>query len=475
MKLLKIRIPILLLVVIGVLLYLAAGAVAPFVRQPTIQAATGQNLDVSSFYGDTPLKERATIISQNGEALKERIRLISQAEEEIILSTFEFDADISGKKMISALMAAAERGVRVRVVADGMPSFLAIQGNPYFLAFSQQENVELRIYNPIRPWTPWKLMGRLHDKYLIVDDKAYILGGRNTYDFFLGDQKSHKNYDWDVLVWCEEAGEESSLHQVKAYFEEIWANKECRTFGPGRVSRRNLAVQRAEQELREQYQTLLSENSSWFEQRDYAATTVPVNQIQLVSNPTHIYAKEPVVFYTITELMKRGKEEVIFHTPYIICNDWMLERLGEVCASVPKVWMMTNSVANNGNPFGAFDYEDHKRKILEEGVQILEYDGGISYHGKCFTVDDRISAVGSFNWDMRSAYLDTELMLVIDSKELNAQLRKEMFVYEEQSLKVVDETAYDLPEDVVPQEVSSKSRLQMKLIRFFAGWARFLM
>ena len=66
------------------------------------------------------------------------------------------------------------------------------------------------------------------------------------------------------------------------------------------------------------------------------------------------------------------------------------------------------------------------RKILETGVGILEYDGGVSYHGKCFVMDGRLSGIGSFNWDMRSAYLDTELMLVIDSEGLNAELRREM-------------------------------------------------
>mgnify|MGYP002248664529 FL=1 len=133
--------------------------------------------------------------------------------------------------------------------------------------------------------------------------------------------------------------------------------------------------------------------------------------------------------------MKQAKEEVVFHTPYVICDTWMLEQLEAVCAQVDTA-MMTNSVANNGNPFGAMDYQKHKGEILDTGVEILEYDGGVSYHGKCFTMDDRISGVGSFNWDMRSAYLDTELMLVIDSVPLNQQLREEMERYERDTLEV---------------------------------------
>ena len=102
--------------------------------------------------------------------------------------------------------------------------------------------------------------------------------------------------------------------------------------------------------------------------------------------------------------MKQAEEKVFFHTPYIICDDWMLQQLQEVCSQVDQVCMMTNSVANNGNPFGAMDYQRYKGKILDTGVQILEYDGGVSYHGKCFAIDDRIASIGSFNWDMTVSY-----------------------------------------------------------------------
>lgn len=58
-----------------------------------------------------------------------------------------------------------------------------------------------------------------------------------------------------------------------------------------------------------------------------------------------------------------------------------------VCKTVT---MMTNSVANNGNPFGATDYDMFKQKVLDTGVQILEYDQGVSYHGKCFVIGEEM-------------------------------------------------------------------------------------
>ena len=182
---------------------------------------------------------------------------------------------------------------------------------------------------------------------------------------------------------------------------------------------------------------MLTEHPEWFSDIDYKKITTSADKITLISNPTGIYPKEPIVFYTITELMKNARQSVSFHTPYILCNDWMTERLTEICKKVPEVRMMTNSIANNGNPFGAMDYRANKSKLLDTGIQILEYDGGISYHGKCFIIDNRLSAIGSFNWDMRSAYLDTELMLVIDSEKLSQQIHETESDYMEKSKEVL--------------------------------------
>ncbi len=455
-------------------LYFLLGAILPFIHQPEVTEKTKEAFDAGAFYGNKTAKERACVISDNGDALKERIRLISQAQERILLSTFEFDSDESGKDMLAALVSAAERGVEVKVLADGAFSILEMNGNPYFFALSSLPSAEIRIYNQVNPLKPWTAMGRMHDKYLIVDDTAYILGGRNTYDYFLGDQPGYKNYDWDMLVYSGGDTEES-LGELRGYFEKIWNLPVCKTFPESSFLQSPGRVEEKRQELRERYENIKETHPDWFEEWDYKAMTKPVKQISLLSNPTTIWAKEPVVFYQMTRLMQEAKEEVVFHTPYIICNEWMLGQLEQVCAQVDEVKMMTNSVANNGNPFGAMDYERYKGKILDTGVKILEYDGGVSYHGKCFTIDKRLCAVGSFNWDMRSAYLDTELMLVVDSKPLNRQLRREMKKYEKNALTVLNEEESVAPEGKKPQEMSLKRKIRMKLVRTVAGWARFLM
>lgn len=71
---------------------------------------------------------------------------------------------------------------------------------------------------------PWKTQGRMHDKYVIVDDSVFILGGRNTFDYFIGDYPTNsRSYDREVLVYNTDFknGPGEGLSQVRAYFESV--------------------------------------------------------------------------------------------------------------------------------------------------------------------------------------------------------------------------------------------------------------
>ena len=199
-----------------------------------------------------------------------------------------------------------------------------------------------------------------------------------------------------------------------------------------------------------------------------------VNNIALLNNPIEYSAKKPIVWYQLVKLMKQADSRVKIHTPYIICNDYMYDGLKSVCDSVDDVTLMTNSVGNNGNPFGSADYSVNKQKILNTGLKIWEYEGGYSYHGKSILIDDDISIVGSFNIDMRSAYLDTELMLVIDSREINQMLEAAMDSYEHSARLANADGSYSNPYNVSPVKLTPKRKTRMKLIRSFLLWTRYL-
>lgn len=458
-------------VAVFAIIYLILGASLPYRKQPSVGEEYQEQFSVQDYTSDTVSCDRAMILERNGEALAERIRLIEHAKERIILSTFDIRSDEAGKQVLAALYHAAERGVQVSVLADGFNSVLRMSGNPYFYALAAQENVEIRIYNRVNPLLPWKGMSRMHDKYLIADESVYILGGRNTFDYFLGDQESHKNYDRDVLVY-NTGSKDSSLYQVLAYHESVWNLDCCKKWNGGRGLSWLPCVQRAGRELGRLDEELRQEHPDWYEEADYAACTVETNKITLLSNQTGLYTKEPWVFYGLCQLMEQAKEEVWIHTPYIMCNEDMYAAFKEVCERDVDVLLMTNSVRNNGNPFGAVDYAIHKDEILATGLRVLEYHGGISYHAKSILIDDNISIVGSFNMDMKSMYQDTELMLVVDSEELNAILRGYLSEYQADAADATETQSMD---EVYYPGISLKNRFLRSVIRLVDPLLRFLL
>ena len=372
---------------------------------------------------DTPAaQERVMNIEDSDSALLLRLQLIESARRELIFSTFDLRADESGQDVMAALLAASARGVQVRMIVDGLNGFLHLQGDATLRALAASENVEVRFYDPVDLLRPWKLNYRLHDKYLIADGERYILGGRNTSDLFLGSYQEKRNVDRDVLV-VSNGSENSSVRQLAAYFESVWSQPENQTI-TGKTSSQTDALQ-------ERYAALCAVHGKELAAVDWEVETAAVTHVSLLSGSPRAEAKAPELWDALVRLMAQG-DDVLLQTPYIICNDKMYNDL-EALAETRQLRVLTNAVENGANPSGCSDYLREKQNILSRGVDVYEVICGQSLHTKTILIGDDLSIVGSFNADMRSAYLDTELMLVIESEEVNAALREESGKYMGQS------------------------------------------
>lgn len=402
--------------VIFVLLYIVLGAVLPYTSHKEVNAEQANS--ELKYYGKE-VAERLLVIDDNTEALEWRLRVIESAKKEIALSTFVFKADNSGIDIMSSLMNAADRGVHVRVLVDGTMADFNLLGKSSFKAFAAHPNIEVKFYNPINLLKPWKLNACLHDKYLIADDSVYILGGRNTHDVSLGNYKDKRDVDRDVLVYSSAPSlGDSSVSALLSYFEEMWS-LEC---NKPIVYEQSSKITEAADELYVHYNELKKRIPTAFEAVDYMSETFPVNSIALLTNPKEPINKEPLVWHNLCKLMKSGKR-ITIQTPYVICSENMYNDIKEICDSTEYVELVTNSVETGANLWGCVDYLNQKKNILATGVYINEFSGERSSHSKAVLIDDNISILGSYNLDMRSTYIDTEIMLVIDSKELNEKLR----------------------------------------------------
>ena len=422
------------------LLYFVVGALAPFAIHPQVSAETQAAFDPAALRG-TGSTDRASLVLDNQEALDLRLQLIAQARESIVLTSFDIRDCESARDVFAALLAASERGVKIQILWDGMSGFLHGRA-PVFYALARRSNVEIRFYNEPNFLLPWTFNGRMHDKYLIVDHTYMVLGGRNTFDLFLGDYvpEDDKSHDNDVFLWnTGSTTARSVIGQVEDYFAQVWDRPESRP-----------ALQRipfwvtkdaaeADSQLRDRdaYATLPLA-------LDYTSATVPVDRCTLLTNPTHILAKEPVLWWQLQRLMEEAEEHVYLQTPYAVPSRDMYEGLTRAAGGDVPVVLQVNSVAVGDNFVASSDYLTNRDRLLDTGVTVWEWFGDYSSHGKAALIDD-LAIVGSYNFDMRSTYLDTEMMLVFDSPAFYDLLEENLNAMEEQCLQVT-------PEGYLPRE-----------------------
>lgn len=451
--------------------YVLLGTSLPFVRHRKVSQEYQEEFAKRQFLGEGEGPERVAFVGDNTEALLTRFQMFEEAEQEIIMSTFDFDNDEAGKVMMSALINAADRGVRVKVLLDGFSGLMDVTGSEWFLALVTNENIEMKIYNPISLLRPWDIQTRLHDKYIIIDDKMYLLGGRNNTNLFLGDYQEHKNIDRELLVYSAEKTENRSLQDLRAYFDRIWELPECRAVVCEKKTETVLKVYR---ELKDGWPDIVAAYPAGFVKPDWTEVTQPVNKVSLLTNPIEAENKEPEIWYGLHRLMLQGKN-IIIHTPYIICGKEMYEDLTGLCRTADSVDIITNDVTSGANPWGCTDYLNQKENILETGVTVHEFLGEASNHTKTILIDDRISIVGSYNLDMRSTYLDTEMMLVVDSPELNAVLRQEAAADMEQSKSISKGRDYVFGPKYEPREFTPLKKVIYSVLRVLILPIRYLL
>lgn len=448
--------------VIVVLILIYVGALTlPYVAHKKVSSTFVKDFEKRSFTNDQAGTERVFYLNDNVEALLYRLRMAEEAKKEIILSTFDFNSDHAGHDIMSVLYQAANRGVKVRIIVDGISGFLDLKGDPWFQALVSHDNVNIRTYNPVNLLKPWTMQARLHDKYFIVDDKMYLLGGRNTANLFLGDYSSKKNIDRELFVYETQASSGSSIYQLKDYFEHVWTSQYSKNYTCRKMTDK---VKNCITQLEKQYLDLQTQYPQAYETWNWESLTKETQKVSLLSNPVNAGNKEPWMWYALNQLMKQG-EKVTIYTPYIICGKEMYQDLHQLMQNGTCVDIITNAVSSGANPWGCTDYLNQKENIWKTGANVYEFMGKHSCHTKALLIDNHMTILGSYNMDMRSTYQDTELMLVVDSPELNAEIAKEMETDKTYSRTMEDDGTYTYGEYYKEKEMSTGKKIFYAVLR----------
>lgn len=400
---------------------------------------------IHRFFGQAVSQDRVALIEDRYYSGLTRVNLIEGAEKTLDISYYTIHEGVSTDIFLGSILEAADRGVEVRLVLDGIFHHLEDNLRDVIYAFTNHPNIELKFYEPFNLLKPWTWNNRLHDKFIIVDNKKAIIGGRNIGDkYFAQDHMDIEVVnDRDVLIL--NMGEESSdsvILQLKDYFNSVWGHDYSLYPRAGLTNRQREKGDIKLGEIRDRMLAIREESPEIFGNNfDCKANTYPTKNITLIHNPLE-RIKEPWVYHELTSLARAAEDSIFIQSPYIIPSRAMVKILDPASIEVKDIDILTNSLYSSPNPFAIAGYMNHRKDIVANSRNLYEYQGDGSIHAKTYIFDKRISAIGSFNFDARSAYLSTETMVIIDSEEFAAHLKDEITNYTDQSLLVDGDYSY---------------------------------
>jgi putative cardiolipin synthase len=251
----------------------------------------------TSLYGQSNGPDGAVLVEDRLLSGISRINLIEHAQSSLQIAYHTVHDGLSADIFYGALLEAAERGVTVQLLFDGILHNLRANERETYLALAEHPNIRVRFYEPLNLLKPWALNNRLHDKFIVVDRTLVLLGGRNIGDkYFLHSTTGTTVEDRDVLILNldSERRAESVLAQFDSYFEQLWNHSYTK-------ERRENLTKRAINKAQKQQQILLENLARvrreypqhFFEQIAWHEYALPTQKVTLITNSLERVNKTP--------------------------------------------------------------------------------------------------------------------------------------------------------------------------------------
>lgn len=387
------------------------------------------------------------------EAFAARMLLAHTAERTLDVQYYIWRGDQTGTLLLQALVAAAERGVRVRLLLDdggtaGLDRELA--------ALALHPGIEVRLFNPFVLRWP-KPLGyvtdfaranrRMHNKSFTADNQATIVGGRNVGDEYFGATDGVLFSDLDVLAIG------PVVHDVSQDFDRYWASPSAwpvQAIVPAVTGDDLAALQasaaRTEASDAARAYTEAARQTPFMAQLLAQQLALEWSSVQMVSDdPAKGLGQQERSGLLVDQLYRvlgTPQRSVALVSPYFVPTAAGAQALARLRQSGVAVRIMTNAYEATDVPLVHAGYAKHRKALLHSGVALYEMQrlappgkgpgprlnplgsSGSSLHAKTFAIDGERAFVGSFNFDPRSALLNTELGFVIDSPRLARQIEQ---------------------------------------------------
>ncbi|AZG14542.1 phospholipase D family protein [Cupriavidus pauculus] len=386
------------------------------------------------------------------DALAMRIALARTAQRSLDIQYYIFDADNTGLTLLAEIMAAADRGVRVRVLLDDIhtggqdKALSAVDAHP---------NVEVRLFNPFASRglrlfeyvTDFRRIDRrMHNKSMTADNQLTIVGGRNIGDQYYGAADTDFT-DLDLLAGG------PVVPQVSGVFDDFWNSEAVYPLSALATPLSGAEAATQQQKLR----TYLDEHAVAMRATPYGKSVLETGIVQLIrENRLTAYRGQATVIadraakvlhppeddstHAIPQLVRfleGAQHDLTLISPYFVPPKSAMTWLIGMQQRGVQVRILTNSYGATDVTAVHAGYAPKRRALLKAGVILYELKptayaelakekkrhgpGGssrASLHAKTYMVDRHQLFIGSLNLDPRSARLNTEMGIVVDSREL---------------------------------------------------------
>jgi len=389
------------------------------------------------------------LLENNRESLKWRLALIDEARHSLDVQYYLWYGDDSGDLLLKRCLDAAKRGVRVRLIADGL---ILIGEGKTIAAIHSHPNLEVRIFNPFEQQranrslksyqTLERFNYRMHNKIIVADNHITILGGRNLGNEYFGLNQKYNFHDLDVL------GLGPAARQMSKIFDNFWNST---WVVPGYA----YATEVPEGYLQEQEQALIRsleqsqvlknfalEKQSWTDLLQSLPAQLKIGTSSKVYDKLEAEVISQRMATELPEFSKTAQKELLIVNAYLIPDDHMLEEASKMVQRGVNLRIITNSLSSQDVPAVNSHYGPYRKRILEAGIDLYELrhdaaiksevdtppivSGFVGLHSKASTVDRSRAYIGSFNLDPRSRNINTEMGILIDSPELAGELAQKI-------------------------------------------------
>jgi putative cardiolipin synthase len=373
---------------------------------------------------------------------------------------FLIQSDDTGQLLIQALLKAADRGVRLRVLLDDAGSF---GRDAQIRTLAGYPNVELRLFNPFAYrgnvefvhvaeylGDATRLNYRMHNKLFVVDNEIGIVGGRNVGDEYFQGGHDLQFGDYDIIA----AG--PIVNEISNCFDAFWNSPMAipiEALADGKPSAQDLDDYRGV--LTAHRAQMIDANASYMQ-------TLAANEplaAMLSGKSSLVWAKAEVIYdspekakvedgeqggrllrHRLGEVAKQVQSELIIVSPYLVPGPRGMKFFEALRERNVSVRILTNSLASTDMSVVHSGYQAFRAPLLKMGVDLYEVrpvlgqpdvrgnqlkspsSGLYALHAKVFVFDRQRVFIGSMNLDQRSLHLNTEIGLIIDSPELARQI-----------------------------------------------------